>query len=197
MGRYRRLITAIIILLIGCTSTRTREFFDSDLLMDIAYPENWEIDESGTIDFENEGQISGAYISFYATGTPLFIKSGQRVYRYSSSLTATWHYNRMLPLWRDATARATAGKTPEGFNYSSSLADQWYFGCLTSISPFDPELFGRESIICVLLARYEEFIVRFVAPLQVDDQSYLSLAEVEGIVKAIDARMGNYLQPER
>ena len=193
---YRFLIIVIVASLIGCTTPPPRDFVDADLLIDVSsLPENWKVAESGKID-EEEGQISGAYISFYATDTSLFVRSGEDIYRYSSNRWASYHYKRMLPLWKGPSVRGTEWQTPDSFNFSSRTAGQWHFACHKSFSPFGPE-FGKESTICVLFARYEEFIVRFVIPLQVDDQQFFTVDQVEMIIEAIDQKVETYLQSDQ
>jgi hypothetical protein len=193
---YRLLIIAVIASLIGCTTPQLRDFADANLLIYVSsLPENWKIAESGKIDDE-EGQISGAYINFYATNTPLFVRSSENIYHYSSGQKAFKHYQRMLALYQGVQARGTEWQTPTSFNYSSNLADQWHFACQNWFPPFGPE-FGKERIICVLLARYEEFIVRFMVPMQVDDQQFFTVDQVELIVEAIDQKVKIYLQSDQ
>lgn len=191
----RFFIVAIVVGIIGCVAPPPRDFADADLLIGISnLPENWKIAEFGELD-EEEGQISSAYIDFYATDTSLFVRSGEDIYHYPSSYKASRHYKRMLPLWQGTSVRGTEWQTPESFSFSSRIANRWHFACQKYYSPFGPE-FGEESTICAFLAQYEEFIVRFIVPLQVDERQYFTLGEVELIIEAIDQRVETYLQRE-
>lgn len=117
-------------------------------------------------------------ISFYVNDEHL--QPGRRgaaheVYRYRSSEAARGVYKDLvLP---------RAGKTPEGWSYQSPIADQSDFTC------YDYE--GREPYpFCEWSARYEEYVVIFSSWLI---PGYMSLEDIERVVRVIDARMAAYL----
>jgi len=182
-------------LLSGCLHAPERNFSDADLLIDASeMPDRWAVRNSIDATEDEEGQASGAEIIFYVVDTPYFARSGERVYRYTSEQRAAWHYERIRNTYfNDNRASLTTPWTiPEGFTFVSVLADQWRFGCAgASFSPV-PEM-GANSTNCIYLAQYQEFLVFFTITTEVDADVMIDTEDIVRIVKAMDARMDQYL----
>jgi len=68
--------------------------------------------------------------------------------------------------------------SPDGWTYQSPFADEWIFGCTDEVS-------------CTSLTRYNEFISVFRTSI---DPQYMSFADLEVILRAIDGKMNKYLK---
>lgn len=117
-----------------------------------------------------------ATMAFEADTTLSLRVARHSVYRYRSAKAAKGVYEELvLP--------GQVGKTPADWRYQSPVADQSYFAC------YDYE--GRVPYpICEWSARYEEYVVIFHSWLV---PGYMSLEDMERVIKAIDARMAKYL----
>lgn len=117
-----------------------------------------------------------ATIAFEADTTLSLRVARHRVYRYRSTRAAKGVYEELvLP--------GQVGKTPADWTYRSPIADQSCFTC------YDYE--GREPYpICKWSARYEEYVVIFHSWLV---PGYMSLEDMERVIRVIDARMAKYL----
>lgn len=182
-----------LVILLGCGSAPKRDFADADLLIDVHnMPENWAVAEYSETTRDEEGQISGAHISFYYTETSFFVRGGEHIYRYRSTSRADRHYRRLEDYRFTPNIRQTVSVVPEGFTFSSITAAQWRFGCMyTTFSP-TPE-FGNGRTICQFLAQYDEFIVYFTITTQVEDETMITIDQVQAILEAIDKKMSQYL----
>lgn len=99
-----------------------------------------------------------------------------RVYRYRSANSAREVYEGLI-------RPGIPGKTPVSWTYRSPVADSSHFAC------YDYE--GREPYpVCEYAARYEEYVVVFHSWLIPD---YMSLQDMERVIKVIDIRMALYL----
>lgn len=157
-----------------------RSFTTLDLLIGLSdMPPGWTI---GYGPGKGRSYISpkedGSEIGFYVSDDRVprgRDTAGQGVYRYRSPEAAKEVYRDMvLP---------RAGKMPAGWTYRSPVADQSDFTC------YDYE--GREPYpFCEWSARYEEYVVIFSSWLI---PGYMSLEDMERVVRAIDMRMAQYL----
>lgn len=191
------MLLAYLALLAGCGSAPERSFADADLLIDESdLPDGWALTQSGVIKaiYTDEGEKSGAAVSFYATHTTYFTRMTEYVHRYSSARDAAWHYNRReQERFNDKSFyRTTPWQTPPGFTFTSALANQWRFACAGS--SFNLQLDSRtHSTICRFQARYEEFLVTFSVDMEIDGQTLITVSELEQVIEAIDRKMVEHL----
>lgn len=187
--------------LAGCLSAPTRNFEDADLLIDeTAMPINWLKAESAkkAPDPGEEGEESGAFISFYFTNTTYFARGGETIYHYNSKWRAGQNYDRFeLTYFNDASVyQTTPWQMPEGFDFASTTADKWRFACEGSNFTFGPEA-GSSSTHCIYLARYSEFLVFFSITTEIDGQTFITPDEIKPILEALDQKMSDYLAPAK
>lgn len=116
-----------------------------------------------------------ASISF-GTDTELPYKSaGQRIYRYDNpSVAKSVLEELILP--------GEVGETPSDWTYQSPVADQFFFAC------YDYE--GRTQPRCRWSGLYDEYIVIFGSWMI---PGRMSLNDMEKVIRAIDARMAEFL----
>lgn len=185
----------LVFLLSGCARAPERDFSDQDLLVGVSVmPENWALLDVYTLDNE-EGEKSGADITFYKTDTLYLVRGGQTVYRYSSVRRAAWHYRRLEDVhFSENNPRYTPWTVPEGFVFISSTVDQWRFECADSTFSPTPE-FGKVSTICQYWAQYDEFLIYVTLKTRVDEQVMISMDDVYRYLEAVDQRMTQYLAP--
>ena len=191
-------LTTIILLsaclLPSCGHAPKRNFSDQDLLINVSVlPEHWALLDIYTMDNE-EGEESGKTIIFYKTDTPYLVRAGEDVFHYSSAHRASWHYRRLEKYYFTPNIRETPPVVPKGFDFVSTAADQWRFGCMdTTFSP--TPAFGKRSTICQYIAQYDEFLIYASITTQVDGQAMVSMKEVQRFIEAIDRKMARYLAP--
>jgi len=181
----------------GCGASKQRNFADADLLIDeSAMPNDWSLAERSYNMTVKEGQESGAYITFYYTGTSLFVRGGEDVYRYKNNKRAAWHYKRFeTDHFNDASVyRTTPWQVPEGFHFSSSSSEQWRFACAGSNFTVG-SITGNTSTVCIYLAQYDEFLVFFSITIERDGAIFISIEQIISILDALDQNMGQYLNP--
>lgn len=101
-------------------------------------------------------------------------RTQQYVHRYRNSAAAKGVYAEFI---------RPDGSTPPSWNYRSTIADESVFAC------YDYE--GREPYPnCEWSARYEEYIVTVYSWLV---PGYMSLPDLEKVIKEIDSRMAQQL----
>lgn len=180
-----RILIAIVLAVTGGVSSACvqqkpapeRSFTTLDLLIELSdMPVGWRVSDGPgrAEDYISSKDASG--IVFIAGTDWQRRVASHRVYRYRSVKAAKGVYEYLvLP--------DQVGKTPAEWAYQSPVADQSYFAC------YDYE--GREPYpICEWSARYEEYVVIFHSWLV---PGYMSLEDLERVVRAIDARMAEYL----
>lgn len=193
--RFWFVIVLLASMLFGCGSAPQRAFSDSDLLIDSSVmPDGWSFGEVLANVHDSEGQESGASVGFFAESPPLVARALEHVYCYSSSRTASRHYNRFEATYfnDDSIYRTSPWQVPPGFTFSSASADQWRFGCAGSNFSIGPQS-GTSSVICDYLAQHDEFLVFFGVTIEIDDQSFMTLAELATVIEAIDQKMSEHL----
>lgn len=169
-------VTAML-LLSACTQAPERSFTTMELLIGLSdMPKGWQVSDGPdrAEDYISREDASG--IVFVAQTDSPRRTASHRVYRYDSSVQAKRVYERLvLP--------TEAGECPPTWVYQSPVAEQSHFVC------YDYE--GRELPVCTWSGRYEEYIVVFHSWLIPD---WMSLNDVERVVRAIDERMAQYLE---
>lgn len=102
------------------------------------------------------------------------------VYRYSSEQRAAREFDRQIPIWFPRGETWTSWVVPAELPYQSPVASRFYLACAS-----------HESIrMCGVIAQYDEYFIRFSTHMSPDFMTY---ADLEGVLKAIDDRMASYL----
>lgn len=104
---------------------------------------------------------------------------GHDVYRYRSTGIARRTFEIVY------LSETTLHTSASGWTYQSPVADRWHFGC--------NEMAGSVGVYCEWGGQYEEYIVLFGAALPPGEVSLANIKQIEDIVRAIDARMAEYL----
>jgi hypothetical protein len=194
--KMKKCLLFILISLLVCNcAPPSRNFKDSDLLINqSAMPANWTLVETDN-SVENEGQKSGAFIAFQFEGTSYWDRGGEKIYRHSDSLTAAFRYKQFEnDYFNDKSVyRTTPWQVPDGFEFSSSLAKQWRLACAGSNFGIPDSQIPDK--LCIYLAQYDEFLVFFSITKEVNGESTITIEQVASIVKAIDEKMEIYLKP--
>ena len=194
----KRNITIIILIMIlvlcGCTPAPERDFTDADLLIDLeAFPdEDWVlIDYSETLS-DSEGQVSGAYVIMDSTKLDTIARAAEKIFRYDSEDMSAFKYDRFQSYF-EKSARSDPVPTPDGFSFSSEIADQWRFGC--TVNYFQPTSdFSDRTVICKYIAQYDEFLVFFTIAIEADGITTISIEDLIKVIQAIDTKMSEYLK---
>ena len=157
----------------------SRTFKTEELLIGLSeMPTGWKVSYGPT---RTEDYISGRDASgiVFVAGTDLQPgrrDAAHRVYHYDNATKAKGVYE-------DLVLPGEVGKSPSEWTYRSPIVDQSRVVC------YDYE--GREPYpVCTWSGRYEEYIVIFRSWLI---PGYMSLHDMERVVKAIDARMAQHL----
>ncbi len=167
------------VLLSGCDLLETapeRSFTTKELLIGLSeMPPGWAV-SNGPIKLKDDVSSKDASVVIFQADTNIIRRGAmQRAYRYRSSSSAKLIYE-------EDVRPGQFGTTPPEWTYQSPVADQSYFAC------YDYE--GREPLHCEWSGRYEEYVVVFgswIIP------GHMSLQDMESVVRAIDARMAQYL----
>lgn len=182
----------VILLIIGCSAgTLKRTFTTKDLLIDLSvFPTGWHVSVAPSSPSERLGQTGGSQTEFQASVDPL-VGAIHSVFRFKSKRAASDRFDRMLPSWFNSSSvfSVTPWETPPQLPYVSPTADKYRFAC------HDTSVGGRATI-CQFLAQYNEYIVVFhtvMTPEDMQPQSYMTFADLERILKAIDEQMKLYL----
>jgi hypothetical protein len=181
----------------GCyTGPPERNFSDTDLLIEVSdMPDGWEEAEFiASEKYSKEGADNRALRYFSFTLSPYFVKAGEDVYHYRSQSSAERGYKVLEQLYMEQNSRKiTPWETPQGFDFTSSIASQWRFACV--YSTFAPaESFGNNRQICKFLAQYEEFVIKFGVTIEVEGENIISIEDVTKIIITIDQKMMEALQ---
>jgi hypothetical protein len=194
----RKLIVAAVILLgsallaIHCfNGVPERSFTTTDLLIDSSvFPVGWQVSAAAASPTERLGQIGGSQIEFRAS-VPILVGAIQSVFRFRSSASAASRFDRMQASWFNSNSvfSITPWELPSQLPYYSAVADKSRFAC------HDTEVGGRATV-CQFIGQYDEYIVVFhtvMTPEDMQPQSYMTFANLECILEAIDERMRFYL----
>lgn len=184
------IVLAAVLLVVGCTSIPHADIKPNDLLIDLSIlPSKWHtVSSSSDPPDEYFGYESGADIWFNGITNEDLIVAAHYVYRFSSERRAANIYQRQVPVWFNSSsvASATPWRAPKELSYQSVIADQYYFAChISSIN-------SRKEI-CQAMGQYDNFLVIFhthVIP------EYMTYADIESILEAIDARIATHLNIE-
>lgn len=167
------------VLLAGCDLLETapeRSFTTKELLIGLSeMPPGW-IVSNGPVKLKDDVSSKDASVIVFQAETNVVRRGAmQRAYRYRSSSSARRMYEEYI-------RPGQFGTTPPEWTYQSLVADQSYFAC--------DDNQGREPLNCEWSGRYEEYVVVFGSWIVPDR---MSLQDMERVVRAIDARMAQYL----
>lgn len=160
-----------------------RSFAPEDLLIDQSIvPPGWELtkptfpvgdtlctSECATIGFKVQVTDDEHSIQY----------GGHDVYRYRSAGIARRTFEKV---YLSATRLQASAS---GWTYQSPVAEQSHFGC--------GNMAGNVGVFCEWGGQYEEYIVVFGARVPPGEVSLANIKQMEEVVRAIDARMAQYL----
>lgn len=179
------IVTVVLLIACGCwfwePRAPKRSFTPEDLLIDQdIVPPGWELTEptfpAGDTLCTTECATRGFTVS--DDGNPIRY-GGHDVYRYRSAGIARRTFEKV---YLSATRLQTSAS---GWTYQSPVAERSHFGC--------HRIGGDARVICEWGAQYEEYIILFSVGMSSDEVSLGSIEQIEEIVRAIDARMAEYL----
>jgi len=195
----RKIVSMVLVVLSGailaascCGRAPARDFATKDLLIDLsAFPPGWSVTIPQGTALEKYGQMEGVDIQFNAQATSLVVAM-HRVYRYQNVRDASTWYDRLLDIeFNDnSIVSLTPWTIPGQLPYQSPLAKMSRFACHDSNV-------GGQATVCEFMGQYEEYIVIFHTVMTPDDmspQSYMTFADLEPILVAIDERMALHLE---
>lgn len=181
------LATAVALLLTACEHgfweprAPERSFTPADLLIDPdIVPPSWELTEPFFPTGDDLCTTECATIGFRVTDDESPIEYGtHNIYRYLSAGIARRTFERVY------LAKVRYLDSISVWTYQSSIAEQSDFGC--------GSMAGNVGVYCQWAGQYEEYIVVFGARIPPGEVSLASIEQMEEVVRAIDARMAQYL----
>jgi hypothetical protein len=166
-----------------------RAFEIEDLLVDVSdFPANWYVNAPPAPMPHCDGAITtqkeDIHIGFRAK-SPTHIAAGQTVYRFGARWLAAAEYSDRLPIEfnSNSVASLTPWETPPELPYRSPVADQFHFACHVN-AVLTPQT------VCAAMGQYEEYLL---ISHSIMDPEYMTFADLERILVAIDERMALYL----
>lgn len=126
-------------------------------------------------------ELKGLYVQF---SYGKYEGAMHEVLYYPNGLQATFSFYTLneFPRFKEMV---TPWGMPEGWTYSSPVADRFKFAC----AEFD--IMGR-TWTCTAVAQYDEYISIFTTP--ISPTAPMTLEDLKRILKAIDERMVRYLK---
>jgi hypothetical protein len=169
-----------------------RDFAIEDLLVDVsAFPGDWRVASppapyphyDGAITYQREDIFIG-----FKANSPTLLVAGHLVYRFGASWKADAAYSEQLPVQFNSNSAAslTPWETPDQLPYESGVAERFHFACHVSGV-------GTPATVCLAMGQYQEYLVLFHT---VMDSEYMTFADLERILVAVDERMALYLEKD-
>jgi hypothetical protein len=182
------LVTTVTLLLTACEyrfwepRAPERSFTPEDLLIDQdIVPHDWKLTFPLFPTGDDLCTSECATIGFKATDDASSIEyGGHSVYRYLSTGIA----RRTFKVVYLSATKLQASVS--GWTYQSPVAEQSHFGC--------GNMAGNVGVYCEWGGQYEEYIVVFGARVPPGEVSMANIKQIEESVRAIDARMAQYLE---
>lgn len=169
---------------------RERDFGLEESLIDESIPPSgWSVSRQPHPIQVEWGQEDSRGIEFQLTSG---YRMGHEVYQYRNEQAAAGRYQRYSPGVFGSAERLTPWEVPEGLTYRSKVADQFRFAC-ADFRDY-PDIRFRH---CAAMGQYEELVSVFyvsVLPDEMDD--YMTLSDLERILKTVDERIAHYLKSE-
>jgi hypothetical protein len=166
-----------------------RLFEIEELLIGVsAFPADWRVASPAAPEPHYDGAITtqreDIQIGFKAN-SPALLVAGHRVYRFGASWKAAAAYSEQLPVQfnSNSVASLTPWESPEELPFESAVADQFHFACHV-------DAIGTPATVCLAMGQYQEYLVLFHT---IMDTDYMTFADLERILVAVDERMALYL----
>lgn len=156
-----------------------------DLMIDVSvFPQGWDVEFGPSHPPPRKhlrGEDEGLYVQF--STRDFDARATHIVCRYENDLQATisFYVDNEFP---KGDWVVTPWAVPEEWSYESPIADRFKFACA------EFEILGRVSRFCAAVAQYDEYISVFRTHISPE---YMTLEDLERILKAIDERMALYL----
>ncbi|MGB8644600.1 MAG: hypothetical protein WCF84_05135 [Anaerolineae bacterium] len=180
------LLSSLVVLLVACLRaepTPSRNFKIQDLLIDLSVmPTDWYVSNPLHPFPENRGQQESIEIQFDAK-SPTLYGTQHLVFRYTTKSAATWEYQDQAQGEFGVALLVKPWHAPPELPYTSPIADQFRFECA------DVKFYDVQTN-CVAMAQYDEYISIISTHM---DPSLMTFADMGRILRAIDAKMAQYL----
>lgn len=181
------LIATVILLLIVCgcwfwePHAPERSFTPEDLLIDQEIvPPGWDLTNPIFPAGDELCTTECVAIRFAVADDQQLVCGGTHsVYRYLSAGIARRTFDKVY------LATAMSLDPVNEWTYQSQVAEQSHFGC--------GNMAGNVGVTCEWASRYEEYIIVLGVALPSGEVSLANIEQIEEIVRAIDARMAEYL----
>jgi hypothetical protein len=175
----------LMIWTIGCISSCLSPSYPpvEELLVDTSvFPEGWSASPDGpyldpAAPFSRTKSVDRISISFYAPGGG----AGEEIQRFKSTREAKREFARKKKQVFRVTGFNTPWEVSEELSYESPIADEFHYACSWRVGASWPD--------CAYIARYGTYFVHFDTDML---PGYMSYADLENILEAIDERMGAY-----
>ncbi len=185
-----------VIFLMGCNSTPSRSISLREMLIDESeLPDGWEIIKLGPDPIVHFGQDNAIEMIFYYMADPRrLIRGGITIYQFDRENKAIQSYERLEKTFfnQDDVSVITPFFVPEGFSFTSSIANQWRFSCHGD--SFQGLI--EKSTICQSLTRYEEFVVFSNINTEYQREAVISTEEMQSLFEAIDQQIVTILEEQ-
>lgn len=160
-----------------------RSFSPEDLLIDQSIvPPGWELTEpsfpTGDTLATRESATRGFFVKT-AHNEYSIQYGGHDIYRHQSTGIARRTFDKVY------LAMARSLDPVSGWTYQSPIAEQSHFGC--------HNMAGNVGVYCKWGGQYEEYIVVLGVAMPPGEMTPANIEQIEEIVRAIDARMAEYL----
>jgi len=159
-----------------------RSFAIQELLIDeSAFPPGWSVSTAGPrppakAPLGHYESIESTELFFYVYGGSAF----EEIHRFSSVQGAAREFRRKRDLEFAKREIDTPWVVPPELSYQSPAANQFYLACATQ----------GGIPMCRAIGQYEEYFVKFNTHMSPD---FMTHADLERVLKAIDERMASYL----
>lgn len=168
-----------------CQQAPERDFTTESLLMDKSmFPEGW---ENGWLSPTADSHGAFEHFSIDVLGGRGGV-AVHEIYRYECVNNARREYKRQLDVWFPRTPLYDEWRPREDLKASLAFADEAYVACANRGWPLEEKIMN-----CGMLARYQEYVVRFstqVVP------PYLTFEDLARILESIDATFASAMQSQ-
>lgn len=188
-NRFADTVILIVVssLVFGCAFLQS-SYIDTDVLnfSDLlvgndSFPDGWSIDPEGPrspgdAPFGGDSSIAEIEIHFFSDSGFSF----EQIHKFEEIDIAKREYDRQVPKWFPEDQYWGPWEIPIGFDFQSTFADNYRFGC----SP------NGSNVNCHFLSRYGVYLIGFVISMI----SPVDHEVIEEILRDIDSRMLLYLE---
>jgi hypothetical protein len=162
----------------GCSSPAHPPI--EELLIDISvFPKGWITSAAGprplaSAPLGGNKSVDNIALGFYAPGGSAF----HEIQRFKNTRQAENEFAKKREQVFRVTEFRTPWEVPDELAYESSVADEFHYACSLGVGASWPH--------CAYIARYDAYYVLFYAHMI---SGYISYADLENILEAIDERM--------